>query len=481
MSILGVYWRPEHMRQGDLDYMARLQPPAIRLLDPDASTMNRAHHAAPKALLLPRDWALSEQHSDLEFDPAGTGIRHAQEWRTRLDRWRSQGLTVPQDQIIVVGINEPRVWEALTQTVAYTVAWLDECTRLGLRACALNLSVGWPANTGSDTPPDWTPYAPVEAAIKRGNHVLVVHEYWYRSGPQDGASWWAYRINRCPWDVPVIIGECGIDNHVDLTRWQNEGKPPRGWQGNVNGEGYADQMVRYAQGLDRRVVAILPFMTDFADRQWSSFDTEPAHGALLSRRDQMVPQATFVPPATHTVHLPNLQTTTVQSNGSIFLPSTPSQTGTDPNANWQRSRAFVARWEGGYVDHPADPGGATNKGVTLGTYTRWRQAQGLPAPTKDDLRNLSDEEADAIYYQWYWRPSGAANLAWPLCLLVFDTAVLHGPAAAQEFLGTAGTDARRFLAARMLSYVQMRHWATFGVAWGNRVRDLLAVVEGRDA
>lgn len=468
MSVLGVYWAPGHMRQSDLDYLAQLQPPAIRILDGDAETMNRAHRAAPNALLLPRDWALSEQHDDVSRDPIGTGIRHAQEWRTKLDSWRAAGMTVPDSQILVVGINEPRVWAMRSQVVEYTVAFLDECMRLGLRACALNLSVGWPANTGPDTPPDWTPYAPIEAAIRRGKHVLVVHEYWYRSGPQDGATWWAWRINRCPWDVPVIIGECGIDNQVDAERWHNEGQPPRGWQGNVNPDQYADQMVRYVRGLDARVVAVLPFLTDYRAREWQSFDTEDAHAAFLARRAEMVPQTAWPHPQPSPGH-------------SIFLPSVPNQTGTDVNANWQRSRAFVARWEGGYVDHPDDPGGATNKGVTLGTYTRWRQAQGLPAPTKDDLRNLTDAEADAIYYQWYWRPSGAANLAWPLCLLVFDTAVLHGPAAAQEFLGAAGTDARRFLAARMLSYVQMRHWSTFGIAWGNRVRDLLAVIEGRNA
>src|SRR5690606_4228720 len=119
----------------------------------------------------------------MAHDPVGTGRRHAEEWRTKLNNWRTEaqrrGQAFPRDeQIGAGGINEPSVWEMLGQTVAYTVAFLDECKRRGLRACALTLSVGWPANTGDGTPPDWSPYEEVHAAIVRGNHFLTLHEYW---------------------------------------------------------------------------------------------------------------------------------------------------------------------------------------------------------------------------------------------------------------------------------------------------------------
>lgn len=300
--ILGVYYAPGHNRYEDQEYIRALQPPAVRVLDPDVAQLALVHRLAPNALLLPRDWALSEQHDDVRRDPAGTGVRHAQDWRGKIDRWRSTGAQLPgDDRIVVVGINEPRVWDSavVPWTVEYNVAFLDECTRLGLRACALNLSVGWPGNTGPDTPPDWSPYAPVLPAIKRGNHYLCVHEYWYRTGPQDGAGWWAWRIRHNTWDVPIIIGETGVDNYVDNDRWNNEGKPPRGWGGNVAPATYADQVTRYARGLDKRVVAILPFLTDYRSREWASFDTAGAAGELLASASQMVPQATV-----HTIHIP---------------------------------------------------------------------------------------------------------------------------------------------------------------------------------
>lgn len=454
--VLSVYWAPGHMRQTDLDYMTHLQPPAIRILEPDASTMTRAHMLAPRALLLPRDWALSEQHDDMRRDPVGTGRRHAQDWRGKVDAWRAAGMTAPDSQIVVVGINEPRVWESLYQTVDYTVAFLDECSRLGLRACALNLSVGWPANHGPDTPPDWVPYAPVRDAILRGRHFLVLHEYWYRSGVTDGAGWWAWRLQHCPWDVPVIIGECGIDNYVDNTRWNNEGKPPRGWHGNVNAATYADQMVQYVRGLDDRVVAVLPFLTDYRAREWESFDTGPAHADLLARAHAMQPQG-----KRHTAHVP-----------IVVTPPAPTPT---PDT-WQRAREFVARWEGGFVNNPADPGGATNMGITLNTLTAWRTARGLPAATVDDVRNLTRSEADAIYHANYWQASGADKLPWPAALVVFDTAVLHGTGITRTWWSESRGNVTEFLARRLESYTRMAHWQHFGAGWTRRVADLLREV-----
>lgn len=456
--VLGVYWAPGHNRYEDHEYMRALQPPAIRVLDPDVSQLSIAYRLAPNALLLPRDWALSEQHDDVRRDPEGTGKRHAQDWRGKVDRWRSTGAQLPPDnQIVVVGINEPRVWDMLPETVRYNVAWLDECTRLGLRACALNLSVGWPANTGPDTAPDWTPYAPVEAAIKRGNHYLCLHEYMYRSGPQDGAGWWCWRVNRCPWDVPVIIGEAGIDNYVDNDRWNNEGKPPRGWGGNVDPSTYADYMTRYARGLDKRVVAVLPFLTDYRSREWASFDTAPAHGALLARRGEMIPQATR-----HTTHIP-----VVIAPGPQPAP-TPA-----PSDNFRRSLEFVLRWEGGWADNANDPGGATMQGITLGTFTRWRHAQGMATPTKDDLRNIQPDERDAIYYQWYWLASGAHELAWPLCLAQFDTAVNAGVGRAAQMLSDSDGDFIRYMGLLIHWYTRIPNWEHFGKAWIRRRADLL--------
>ena len=45
----------------------------------------------------------------------------------------------------------------------------------------------------------------------------------------------------------------------------------------------------------------------------------------------------------------------------------------------------ILKWEGGFVNDPADSGGATNKGVTLATYKAYRKAHKMKTPTVEDL------------------------------------------------------------------------------------------------
>ena len=64
--------------------------------------------------------------------------------------------------------------------------------------------------------------------------------------------------------------------------------------------------------------------------------------------------------------------------------------------------ADVLRREGGYVDDPADRGGATHFGITAATLGEWRRL-GRPA-TRDEVQALTDDEATAIYRARYVRP-----------------------------------------------------------------------------
>lgn len=95
---------------------------------------------------------------------------------------------------------------------------------------------------------------------------------------------------------------------------------------------------------------------------------------------------------------------------------------------------FTLRWEGGFVDHPADPGGATNKGVTQKVYDKWRTDNGKAAQS---VRLLEDDEMRAIYEGSYWTPAACPMLSQPLDLLQFDTAVNMGTGRAVRFLQTA--------------------------------------------
>jgi len=87
--------------------------------------------------------------------------------------------------------------------------------------------------------------------------------------------------------------------------------------------------------------------------------------------------------------------------------------------------AFTLKWEGGFVNHPSDIGGATNRGITQATYNQWRSTKGLPTRS---VRDIEDSEVKQIYAQFYWFPvEGRTNPSWRqfrVCL--FDTFVQFG-------------------------------------------------------
>lgn len=93
--------------------------------------------------------------------------------------------------------------------------------------------------------------------------------------------------------------------------------------------------------------------------------------------------------------------------------------------------AFILRAEGGYVNDPADHGGATNQGITQRTYDEWQERHGLPTQS---VRLISKDEVSSIYEGAYWNKCECANLPQPLDLVVFDSAVQHGTERASKWL-----------------------------------------------
>jgi lysozyme family protein len=98
------------------------------------------------------------------------------------------------------------------------------------------------------------------------------------------------------------------------------------------------------------------------------------------------------------------------------------------------SLPFVLRWEGGLVDHPSDPGGRTNRGVTQRVYDRWRAQRALPPR---DVAQIEDAELHALYEADYWLPPRCDLLQRKLDLVQFDTSVNMGPARAVRLLQAA--------------------------------------------
>lgn len=92
--------------------------------------------------------------------------------------------------------------------------------------------------------------------------------------------------------------------------------------------------------------------------------------------------------------------------------------------NFPLALQTTLKWEGGYVDDPKDPGGATYQGITQVTYDAWRKSKG--APTRHVILMIP-EERDAIYHQRYWDTINADGLAAGVDVIGFDISVNSGP------------------------------------------------------
>ena len=103
-------------------------------------------------------------------------------------------------------------------------------------------------------------------------------------------------------------------------------------------------------------------------------------------------------------------------------------------ANFFKSLEMVLKHEGGFVDHPEDPGGATNKGITHKTYSDFL---GRPLEDVSELKNIPDEHVQQIYKDGYWNRVKADQLSSGVDFCIFDWAVNSGPGRAAKALQKA--------------------------------------------
>ena len=159
------------------------------------------------------------------------------------------------------------------------------------------------------------------------------------------------------------------------------------------------------------------------------------------------------------------------------------------NDNFEESLAHVLKHEGGYVDHPKDPGGATNLGCTKKVWEEWVGHE----VTKDDIKALTIADVSPLYKARYWDKCRCDDLPRGVDFAVFDFAINSGVGRASKLLqravgvaadGAIGpatlaavADANpRELATKIcelrLAFLQvLPTWETFGKGWGRRVKE----------
>jgi len=158
-------------------------------------------------------------------------------------------------------------------------------------------------------------------------------------------------------------------------------------------------------------------------------------------------------------------------------------------SNYDECLKTILHHEGGYVNHPKDPGGETNLGVTKRVY----QEHG---GTKD-MKDLLVEDVAPIYKKGYWDRMKGDDLPGGLDLCVFDFGVNAGPNRAAKFLqkmigttvdGGIGPNTlakveeyirengehesvEKYQSMRQEYYEQLSTFATFGKGWTRRVEE----------
>jgi lysozyme family protein len=156
--------------------------------------------------------------------------------------------------------------------------------------------------------------------------------------------------------------------------------------------------------------------------------------------------------------------------------------------------------EGGYSNHPSDPGGPTNFGITLADARAWWKRDATAA----DVRATPRAVAREIYRTKYWAALRGNDLPAGVDYAVFDYGVNSGIGRAGKVLrrlvglsdATSAIDddvlaavwrrpPRRLIEAicdERLAFLQsLKTWPVFGNGWGRRVREVraaaLAMVE----
>ena len=129
---------------------------------------------------------------------------------------------------------------------------------------------------------------------------------------------------------------------------------------------------------------------------------------------------------------------------------------------------FIIQHEGGYVNHPNDPGGETKYGISKRSYPHL------------NIKDVTLQDAVRIYYEDYWEDSWN-KLGFPLAACMLDTAVNMGKKRAKEFFDRSDGSYITYIQVRIAKYKEIidknPKMKVFEKGWMNRVTDLRRFIE----
>jgi len=130
--------------------------------------------------------------------------------------------------------------------------------------------------------------------------------------------------------------------------------------------------------------------------------------------------------------------------------------------------------EGKYSNHKNDRGGETNLGITKDTLNDYKKKH---SEFKDvNINNITKDQASKIYYDEYWKKSGADKIKdKDLAYLHFDATVNHGLGNSRKFLEQSGGDFDKYIEIRRKFYKRLTKDSSqndFYKGWMNRLDEI---------
>ena len=147
--------------------------------------------------------------------------------------------------------------------------------------------------------------------------------------------------------------------------------------------------------------------------------------------------------------------------------------------DFNKMMKHIYKTEGGFVDNKNDLGGRTNKGITQKTFDAYNKKMNRPLK---DVKDITFDEADEIYYKEYYKASGADKIKDKnLAYLHYDAAINHGVGRAKQFLEKSEGDFDKYYALRKKYYnnriVERPNQKVFYNGWVDRINRIKKMKE----
>lgn len=511
--------------ENKLEIIRRWQPPLVLVLQPEVDKVRRLKEACPKTIIIGRFYHDDSHYShNISTRPVG--------FAKDIHREILENPVTPLLDYVQSNNETNQDWEGIVKLNIYSSEWMALADQSGKYKCAIMaFSVGnpdLPFKPGDPAGFDgrmlyWQRVLSSLNYAQEKGHILLLHAYGWPDMFHPTADWYIYRYERQVQEnlkrmgivsLKYAYGEIGIDRLIVGEKG--------GYKVSTTDQGYVNQLLQWEKDLQDQKNLLGGAIFTFGDSGgWGSYDITdtgvantiadhyannsekyktfiPSVGKETTTVPSSTPQATVKATVLNVRDKPGTQGSNVVNkkfqgdkififeernvDGSVWyriganewvIAEWTEKANQPPKTTWERSKEFTLGWEGGFQNLHWDIGNWTGCAVGVGENKGTKFGISACSYPSLDIFNITKEQSEKIYFEDYWKRSGADKLDWPACLLVFDTAVNFHPVTAVKWWQESKGSPLAFCALRLRGYRKSKSWPQAGNAWVDRVIDLM--------